>query len=357
MIKSIKLKDFKCFIDEQVKCKEMTILAGANASGKSSVIQALLLYYGCGNDALIPINVKKVLGIDIGGPKNLVSQKANTSNLEAFSIEINGKRTVFSYDMMQQLDLFARREGKIDEAVLWYLNAERIGPRMNQTAGGELKINHFGKNAIYLMDVADLRKVTVPPKMRLDQDTIKFSRIVEQWMSVILGDMKLTTIVDNDKAQAELKIQNDMVDAAVVPTLTGFGISCVLPIVVAGLYLVAIDGENKILVVENPEAHLHPSAQSNIGKFLAALSLNGVQTVIETHSEHIIDGARIELYKQNATDKLCIDYFYESNDEVVTQSIDIGEDGEINSWPDGFFDQKRLDLKEIFELRRKNADK
>lgn len=59
----------------------------------------------------------------------------------------------------------------------------------------------------------------------------------------------------------------------------GFGLSYALPIVVGGL-VAAKDG---LLIVENPEAHLHPQGQSNMGQFLAWLAGKGVQVIVETH--------------------------------------------------------------------------
>ena len=49
------------------------------------------------------------------------------------------------------------------------------------------------------------------------------------------------------------------------------------------------------MVVENPEAHLHPSAQTKIGEFIALIASCGVQVVIETHSDHVVDGIRLSL--------------------------------------------------------------
>ena len=69
------------------------------------------------------------------------------------------------------------------------------------------------------------------------------------------------------------------------PTATGFGISYVIPIVVQAL--VASTMNNSVLIIENPEAHLHPYSQSQLGKFLTLVALNGVQIIVETHSEHI----------------------------------------------------------------------
>lgn len=73
------------------------------------------------------------------------------------------------------------------------------------------------------------------------------------------------------------------------PANVGFGYTYILPIIVSGL----IAQKGQILIVENPEAHLHPKAQSEIAKFLALVASCGVQIYIESHSEHILNGLRI----------------------------------------------------------------
>jgi len=73
------------------------------------------------------------------------------------------------------------------------------------------------------------------------------------------------------------------------PTNVGFGITYAFPIVVA--VLSAKTGDT--LLVENPEAHLHPGGQFKIGRMLALTAAGGVQVFVETHSEHVLNGARI----------------------------------------------------------------
>ena len=45
-------------------------------------------------------------------------------------------------------------------------------------------------------------------------------------------------------------------------------------------------------MVENPEAHLHPSAQAAMGEFLAISAASGIQVILETHSDHVLNGIR-----------------------------------------------------------------
>ena len=107
------------------------------------------------------------------------------------------------------------------------------------------------------MDIADKSRRGVAGALTDETNPVqKFSFYVENWMSAILGDMQLNFHTDYNKAITELWIKNPLVDPGIGPTLTGFGISYVLPIVGAGLWASSEPGS--LLIIENPEAHLHP---------------------------------------------------------------------------------------------------
>ena len=126
-----------------------------------------------------------------------------------------------------------------------------------------------------------------------------------------------------------------------------------LPIVVAGLW--ATGEEQSLLILENPEAHLHPYAQSNMGKFLALLAASGVQVIVETHSEHIIDGARYQMAVMGAEEKAIVNFLESSESNIRITPIFVSERGELSSWPKGFLDRKQMDLRDIMMLRKKNV--
>lgn len=165
--------------------------------------------------------------------------------------------------------------------------------------------------------------------------------------------MQLNIHTDYNKAITELRIKNGLVDDGVASTLTGFGISYVLPIVVAGLW--ASSEQHSVLLLENPEAHLHPYAQSNMGKFLALLAASGVQVIAETHSEHIIDGARYQMACMNLSDQMVVDFMENKDEHIEAKVISVSSKGELSAWPKGFFDQKQNDLRDILMLRKKDV--
>lgn len=267
---------------------------------------------------------------------------------------MDGHAIDFRIDKESGLNVYASQINHAEPTQLWYLNAERIGPRMNYRAGGEEVMKPDGSNTVYLMERADSMGLQIPEELVVNGLSHRFSYQVECWMNLIMGNVQLTTKVEADKALAELKIKNDFVQNPIIPTLTGFGISYELAVVVAGLWLAAKG--NGTLIVENPEAHLHPSAQSVVGKFLAMIATVGVQVIVETHSEHIVDGARIQMYGLNNSDQFLVNYFSHQENEMQIMQLFIEANGELSEWPEGFFDQKQADLRELFKLRRKNGD-
>lgn len=342
-------------MDQCIDFRPYTILTGINAAGKSSIIQALLLYNQAAEKGdHIVLDVNEILGIDVGSPKNLVSQNAKELKNADFCISVDEHAIDFRIDKDSALNVYASRIDDAEPTPIWYLNAERLGPRMSYRAGGEENMKPDGSNTVYLMEHADSLGLQVPEGLIVNDLSNRFSYQVECWMNLIMGNVQLATKVEADKALAELKIKNDFVQNPVIPTLTGFGISYELSVVVAGLWLAA-KGKG-ILIVENPEAHLHPSAQSAVGKFLAMIATTGVQVIVETHSEHIVDGARIQMYGLEKNDQFLVNYLTHQGDEMQIMQLFIEENGELSEWPEGFFDQKQADLRELFKLRRKNGD-
>lgn len=103
-------------------------------------------------------------------------------------------------------------------------------------------------------------------------------------------------------------------------------------------------------MVENPEAHLHPAGQSRLGGFLARVAGSGVQVLIETHSDHVVNGVRLAVAAERtiAADDTIVHFFGEGEPAV----IELNEHGRLTEWPDGFFDQIENDLGRLARARR-----
>ena len=105
------------------------------------------------------------------------------------------------------------------------------------------------------------------------------------------------------------------------------------------------------MIVENPEAHLHPKAQSNIGFFLGKMAGLGIQIIVETHSEHVINALRLcsllPEYEGFGNKNLSM-YFFDRN--MTVKNLILEPDGQVSSWPLGFFDQAERDAARIIQL-------
>lgn len=115
----------------------------------------------------------------------------------------------------------------------------------------------------------------------------------------------------------------------------GFGYSYVLPVIVAALMAT----EGSLLIVENPEAHLHPAAQSRLMKFLIETAKNkNLQLIIESHSDHVVNGMRIAMKKLLSPKDGHIVYFSDEEDDQI-QVITSDVNGTLSDYPDDFMDE------------------
>ena len=107
----------------------------------------------------------------------------------------------------------------------------------------------------------------------------------------------------------------------------GFGLSYVLPVVIA---LLLGRGEKSLCIIEHPEAHLHPFGQTKLRELAARSALAGVQVILETHSDHLLDGIRIAVRKQQIEpDKVAIHYLERKNVRTMVQSTVLDSDGRV----------------------------
>lgn len=364
MIKKLEIKNFKCFVDFQVDFSKLTIFSGANAVGKSTVIQSLLLSnHGC-KFSESRIDITNVLGRKVGNPVSLLSNSPKAKKLDEadflFKIYSDDKETELRYlvdraSYSNKLRCYASEDKVLEK--LFYLNAERMGPRIEYNSNTDDTIEADGSNTPFLLVVADMNKRKVHDLFySKGMENIKFSELAARWLSVILGDdsFSINTSYDLNLDITRLHYGRKGSQLNVIPAMTGFGISYVLPVVTAVLWCSVI--ENSVLIIENPEAHLHPYSQSQMGKFLMIAACAGVQVIVETHSEHIIDGARIQAAQMEESKSLLVNFFSSRTDDgqIENEKITVDVNGNLSKWPKGFYDQKKNDLRDLLSLSRKS---
>jgi len=225
-----------------------------------------------------------------------------------------------------------------------YISADRIGPQDFYLQGhlsDFINVGARGENTINLLD--KLRDTPIHEELCLGDDAQILLTQTEAWLQEIFEGAKLD-IPKTSSTVVEPLFNTNSSKNRYKGSNIGFGYSYILPIIVSGL--IAKPGE--VLIVENPEAHLHPKAQSRLVRFLAKVSQTGVQVFIETHSDHILNALRIAVYDMLITNEEAnILYFPPEIGQPIIQ-IPIQENGRIENWPPGLFDQMDEDFKVLF---------
>ena len=364
-MKQIILANFKGYtVPTTINFSDITINVGMNSVGKSTAVQALLIARQA-FDELTKFSGthKQDFRVLLNGPYDLqlgdYGQIA-PNGIGGILIRINDRTFTFG----EGSDKFSLSFSCNNERVLpsesalfspqfYYINAERLGPRNYQEIG-DYQNALCGYHGEHTFDIIDQFRDQVILEARRYSDPKRvvniLSKQIEYWMDYIVPGIEFKVDKDVDTRTAKLKMRQTTLDTNFnSPHNFGFGISYLLPIIVTGL----LAQTGAVFVVENPEAHLHPSGQSRIGQFLAHVAFSGVKVVLETHSEHVVNGIRLYALKQKVSpDRLCINNFSVVNSKPRVERIPLNENMDIMKWPEGFFDQEEKDLTELRHLRR-----
>lgn len=133
----------------------------------------------------------------------------------------------------------------------------------------------------------------------------------------------------------------------------GFGASQTLPIIIESFYA----PENSLILIEQPEIHLHPKAQALLGDlFISSVTDLNRNLIIETHSEHILARVRRRIAEEVIDkDKVAIYYFDPTENGTSIKEVVINENGQYVSFPNGFFEESILEAFEHLKAIKNNG--
>ncbi|AFZ20165.1 AAA family ATPase [Allocoleopsis franciscana] len=368
MIHSLCLKNFKPFESEFLEFRALNLLSGLNSTGKSSVLQALLLLRQSYQQGLLPKIGLALNGewVHIGTAQDAFCERAK-ENYVGFEIvwkDNNKGIWRFNYDSKKKeadvLNLALEpTDSEVYQSSLFskkfhYLQAERIGPRpFNDISDYQVqRLGQLGTRGEYTAHFLSLNEDKDIPNNQLSHPMAKsndLSNQVEAWMREVSPGTRIK--INSNPDMGLINLQYFYGDSNPYrATNVGFGISYTLPIIVAAL----ASPPSTLILIENPEAHLHPKGQAKMGELLALAASCGVQVVIETHSDHVLNGIRLAVHdgKLNPKD-VQLHYFQRQEKqgqaftEVVSPHID--RNGRIDQWPEGFFDEWDKSLEALLE--------
>ena len=357
MIRLLCLKNFKCFEEQELEFGALTLLSGLNGMGKSSILQALLLLRQSYQQGLLQQTGLALNGdlVQIGTAQDALFEDAKEEKIE-FELDLgNGCKGGWRFNYNKEADVLDIDQSPSSDSIyqsslfkdgFHYLQAERLGPRrffemsvyQVQQHG---QIGTRGEFTAHFLASRGAEKISNETLTYPEAESLKLRDQVEAWLEEISPGTRIH--IDLHKGMDLVNLEYSFVTGKHVSnnfrsTNVGFGLTYTLPVIVA---LLASD-VGSLIMIENPEAHLHPRGQVRIGELIALAASCGTQVIVESHSDHILNGIRLAVYNQKiAPDKIKLHYFErkkikQGKVSIVTPRID--KNGRIDRWPDGFFD-------------------
>lgn len=356
MLDSIEIKNFKCFSALHIDLANLNVFSGLNGMGKSTVIQSILLFKQTQEQG-IPLNQFFLNGnyVALGTGQDILFENATDETIQMkytegdciteVNLEYNASSDVLKVSS-PILEICKSLNSEFE-----YLNAERLSPKTIYEKSSVYVNNNqlgiYGQYTAHYLSIHqdDMIELYGGEPYRTLKEGLQF------WLNEISPSIKLNiTQIDNaDLAQINYYytgLQDSIKTREYRPTNVGFGISYILPIITALLK----SKRGSLLILENPEAHLHPKGQRKIGELIALCASRGIQILLETHSDHIMNGIRISVKNGLISSSQVNVFFFNNNEDKSSHNAEsprILEDGRFDFWPDGFFDEWEKALDEI----------
>ncbi len=337
MVNNIQITGFKCFDYAELMLKNFTLLAGQNSKGKTTVIQSIFAMLQNGK------NPFRGEYMNIGKPNELQNAMVGSREIKLYmqyedSGQIKERSKIISKN---STTVSGDDDGKMK---VIYCSADRIGVQdtYGKYLGDDIII---GKNCEYVfhyLSAHDEEPLNLDTDFIYDMESkLTFGGQVDYWLNKIMGyrikareiekSEFIQVLYSNEKIPFEMRAKN-----------VGTGVTYIAEIVIAALS--CKDGD--LLVIENPEIHLHPSGQAELVKFFAFLAQCGVQIIVETHSDHIYHGIRKSIHLDEIETENVSIYFFTQDEKgcSVPVNIPIDKEGKALKSPEGLFDQVSKDL-------------
>lgn len=380
MLKQLKLSNFRIFDDEvTVRFRPITILIGKNNAGKSSIIKFLLMLQQSldlgMSEFLVPNGSKTNLGNfsllknsltdnnELWFELKMVESRSMSEILDSFlSEKVDRKKLYFttngivSYEGNLKVkqhevilsednrEILAQEKYFLDQARFLDFSDE-FAKRDHFEASDVDRKEHLVEKKIIETIAYNTRNIFHMPAYRdelpssfskddLDRNTLLDLHKIQQDDRIyefILPYIKKTAGIEKIEFKnlagplEECIATNFHTKAKSLISSFGFGVSQCVPIFVQG----AIMSRHTSLMIEQPEAQLHPTAQLEIGSFFADLwNERGVGSIIETHSNNIILRLRrLVAEGKMKADDISIAFLDVEDGKAVIKNLDIGQDG------------------------------
>jgi hypothetical protein len=397
MLASLQLSGFRACADATpLALGRLSVLAGANNTGKSSFIGALLALVQSQQAASRHRLLLKGEWVDLGPFEELLSPDHQTFSVsvegwidsdelsvvwdfdevpdrrnrpearvtkidaaiggDTFACEVDASgRMIDSSDVPAQLvnPAYVLTVGRLEPLRLFPYDAEQVlavGPyRAPPSALSEFRVGRdgslVGPYGQYAAEAFSQRRNdstnVLPPGAGVSSDTI--TRAMNAWWSHILADEIVVKVEEVARLGYSVRLDTSAIASRSLGQV-GFGLSQLWPILVACL----ASRPGDLVLVETPEAHLHPGAQHRVAALFVELARRGRQVLVETHSEHIVAAACLAVKRSElAPEDLALSFFTQVSGHTRIERIAVDASGRRLRAPQGFFDQAAAELIEL----------
>ena len=360
MINFIHIKNFKSLKNIYLKPSNLNLCFGMNGMGKSSLLQVFLLLRQSFFKGTLQKNGLLLQGgnlITIGRGKDAFCQNAGKDELMTIELkDTNSAEFSWQFRYESATDILPLESltsnGELTQISLFtpqfhYLSAEHLSPQTIYPKS-EFEVTRHknigikGEYAVhYLSHFGSSTKISHPNLHHPNAYSNTLLHQTAAWLGEISPGTKINVedIKGTDLVRMGIQFETEEgYTNEFLPINVGFGITYVLPLIVALLKA----QPNDLILIENPESHLHPKGQTTMGRLMALAAQNGVQILAESHSDHIINGVRVAV-KENLIDKNNVSVYYfdrkQSSHETKITHIKMDKFGELSHYPEGLLDE------------------
>ena len=346
MVKELKIESLKSVNELKINCRKLNLFTGTNSSGKSTTLQGLLLfiqnldsYYGLNGPFVSIGDFREARNFNTKSDAITISV---SNGAEEAGIRISEK----GLERQWGTDTKLADSMKCSSGNIHYISCNRIGSQ-DVYSKNISDVEAFGINGQYAIDyLCKYKDEPLEENIAIYKGNYTLLAQVNYWLQYIVNaTIKPEEILGTDVVKAGFGLVDGFYSR---PRNVGSGISYLISIIIACLG----SKEGSIIIIENPEIHLHPMSQSRVCEFLYFAARSGRQIFIETHSDHILDGIRVGIATQKMNrDDIEINFFKLGSDNCTRKYvIDIGDNGRIENPVPDFFDQFELDLDKMLGL-------
>jgi predicted ATPase len=241
-----------------------------------------------------------------------------------------------------ELVLLPFRAGRVLAVGPYRAPPEPIAPYRRGTVG--TLVGRYGQ---YSADAFSQRRAdgtnVLPPDSARAEDTL--SRAMDAWWSYVLRDEIMVRVNEERRLGFSVRLETSGIADRSFGQV-GFGLSQLWPILVAGL----ASRPGDLVIVETPEAHLHPGAQHRVARLFVELAKRNRQVIVETHSEHVVAAGCLAVKEaQLEPADLALSFFSQVRGETKVERIPVDGSGRKLLVPEGFFDQSARELLALLE--------